>query len=85
MYVIGGINALVITIALTLTGISMLSSFLIIYKKYTSNLQENDLKEVNDFIHENGLTDSSMNIGIAVNFIKSDIEKRLNRRSKSIY
>ena len=85
LYVIGGINALVITIALTLTGISMLSSFLIIYKKYTSNLQENDLKEVNDFIHENGLTDSSMNIGIAVNFIKSDIEKRLNRRSKSIY
>ena len=85
LYVIGGINALVITIALTLTGISMLSSFLIIYKKYTSNLQENDLKEVNDFIHENGLTDSSMNIGIAVNFIKCDIEKRLNKKSKSIY
>ena len=78
LYVIGGINVLVITIALSLTGISMLSSFLIIYKKYTSNLNENDLKEINDFILTNGITDSSMNIGIAADFIRSDIEKRLN-------
>ena len=72
---------MVITVALSLTGISMVSSFLIIYKKYTSNLNENDLKEINDFILTNGITDSSMNIGIAADFIRSDIEKRLNWKS----
>ena len=80
LYVIGGIDAMVITISLGLTGVSMVSSFLIIFKKYTSNLKESDLREVNDFIHDNGIVDSSMNIGIHSTFIRSFHRRVLSKK-----
>ena len=72
LYVIGGIDAMVIFISLSLTGISIIGSFLIIYFKYTSNLNENDLREVNNFIHSNGNTDLSINLETGENFMSSD-------------
>ena len=63
---------MVIFISLSLTGISIIGSFLIIYFKYTSNLNENDLRDVNNFIHSNGNTDLSINLETGENFMSSD-------------
>ena len=85
LYVIRGIDAMVITVSLILTGVSIINSFLIICKKYTSNLRERDLREVNDFIHENGYVDSSMNIGYHFNLIRSFQRRAISMETKFLF
>ena len=85
LYVIRGIDAMVITVSLILTGVSIINSFLIICKKYTSNLRERDLREVNDFIHENGYVDSSMNIGYHFNLIRSFQRRAISKETKFLF
>ena len=81
LHSIGGINIIVKFVYLILTGSSILSSFLIMYNKCTSNLKENNLEEVKNFIHpindSFGITDFRTHVSVIRHHLKRVLSKKI--------